>query len=328
MIKVGTIGTGFIVEWFLTSVADNEGIECIAVYSRSEEKGRKLADKYNVEKVYTDFDKMLEDEEINFIYVASPNSLHFEHTLKSLNRGKNVITEKPFTTTVTETEMLISVAKAKQLFLFEAITTIYMPNFHMIKEKLNLLGRIRMVQCNYSQYSSRYDKLLSGEVTNVFDPDFGGGALVDLNIYNLHFCCGLFGIPNDIHYYANKWENGIDTSGVLILTYPDFYCTCVGAKDSNSQNLTQVQGEKGYLQVSTETGMCRGIHIKTKEIDEVYELQEKMISLYYEVGAFVQIFEHKDYQTCYQKLEYTKQIVELLVKARASANIVFTNKTI
>lgn len=328
MIKVGTIGTGFIVEWFLTSVADNDGIECVAIYSRSETKGRKLADKFHVEKVYTDFDTMLKDDDINFIYVASPNSLHFEYTLESLNKGKNVITEKPFTTTVAEAELLINTAKAKKLFLFEAITTIYMPNFHLIQEKLDLLGRIHMVQCNFSQYSSRYDKLLNGEVTNVFNPAFGGGALVDINIYNLHFCCGLFGIPDDIHYYANKWANGIDTSGVLILTYPDFYCSCVGAKDSNSQNLTQIQGEKGYIQVNKETSMCRGVHVKTKEIDEEYELQDKMISLYYEVGAFVKMFENNDYQSCYQKLDYTKQVVELLVKARASANIVFTNKTI
>lgn len=326
MIKVGTIGTGFIVEWFLTSVADNDGIACEAVFSRSMTKGRALADKYQIQKVYTDFEAMLEDPEINFIYVASPNSLHYTYALQSLQAGKHVICEKPFTTTVREADELIKTAKAGNLFLFEAITTLYMPNYQLIKTKLPLLGPIRMVQCNFSQYSSRYDKLLNQEITNVFDPAFGGGTLVDLNIYNLHFCCGLFGMPQEIRYFVNKWENGIDTSGVLILKYPSFICTCIGAKDSSSQNLTQIQGEKGYLQVHKEVSMCRDITIKTKDLDEHYELQDKMISLYYEVREFVRLFETHDLTSCYQTLAYSRQIVELLVKARQDAGIVFTNQ--
>lgn len=327
MIKVGTIGTGFIVDWFLTSVKDNEGITCAAIYSRFKDKGIALANKYQVNKVYTDIDEMLDDPELNFIYVASPNSLHYQHALKSLLKGKNVICEKPFTTTVAEAEELIKTAKEKQLFLFEAITTIYMPNYQLIKTKLPLLGKIKLVQCNFSQYSSRYDKLLNNEITNVFDPAFGGGTLVDLNIYNLHFCCGLFGIPNDIHYYANKWSNGIDTSGVLVLTYPDFICTCVAAKDSNSQNLTQIQGELGYIQVNKEVSMCRDITVNLKDSVEHFELQDKMISLYYEVKEFVRLYQTNDLKTCYQTLDYSYEIVKLLVKARQDANIIYTNQS-
>ena len=91
--KIGTIGTGFIVEWFLTAVEHNENCECLAVFSRKEETGRALADKFNVKKVYTDFEEMLKDEEIDFIYIASPNSLHYSYALKALEAGKNVIGE-------------------------------------------------------------------------------------------------------------------------------------------------------------------------------------------------------------------------------------------
>ena len=321
MIKVGTIGTGFIVDWFLTSVKDNEGIECQAVYSRTKEKGEALAVKYDVSKVYTDLDEMLDDPELNFIYVASPNSLHYEYALKSLLKGKNVILEKPFSETAMQAEKLSKLAKENKLFLFEAITTLYMPNYLLIKEKLNEIGRIRMVQCNFSQYSSRYDKLLNNEVTNVFDPSFAGGCLVDLNIYNLHFCCGLFGIPDKINYYANKWENGIDTSGILILTYPDFHCSLVAAKDSSSANITQIQGEKGYIQVNREVSMCRDVMIKTKDSENHFELQDKMISLYYEVKEFVKLYNAQDYQACYQALDYSCKVVKLLEQARADAGI-------
>ena len=74
--RIGTIGTGFIVEYILENVRKTEGISCEAVYSRTEEKGRALADKFGVQKVYTDLDAMCADPDIDFIYIASPNSLH------------------------------------------------------------------------------------------------------------------------------------------------------------------------------------------------------------------------------------------------------------
>ena len=105
--KLGTLGTGFIVHNILDGVALTEGIECEAVYSRSFEKGKALADKYGVKKVYTELTRMLEDPEVDFVYVASPNSLHFEQAKLALEYGKNVICEKPFVTSLEKTKALI-----------------------------------------------------------------------------------------------------------------------------------------------------------------------------------------------------------------------------
>ena len=102
--KIGTIGSGFIVRYMLENVAKTEGITCEAVYSRTMENGKKLADEFGVEKVYTDLDEMCKDEAIDAIYVASPNSLHYEHAKKALSYGKHVICEKPFTPTAAEAE--------------------------------------------------------------------------------------------------------------------------------------------------------------------------------------------------------------------------------
>src|SRR5699024_5608849 len=106
-------------------------------------------------------------EEIDFVYIASPNSLHFEQAKLALEHGKNVICEKPFTSTVKEAEKLISLAKEKGLMLFEAITTIHLPNYQAIKAQLSQVGTLKVVHCNYSQYSSRYTKLIQGELPNV-----------------------------------------------------------------------------------------------------------------------------------------------------------------
>lgn len=321
--RIGIIGTGKIVEKFLSTVKDIEGAHIEAVYSRRQEAGVALANMFNIKKVYTDLDAMLEDENIDFIYVASPNSLHYEHSLKALQRGKNVICEKPFTSTVEEIESLIKLTKEKKLMLFEAATAIYLPNYKLIKENIKRLGQIRMVICSLSKYSSKYNQLLAGETPNIFNPKFSGGALQDINIYNLHFVIDMFGTPESIKYTANKHQNGIDTSGVLVFKYPDFICTCVGSKDTNGVNFVQIQGEKGYIYVHKGANECQRFTVSTENEEITINDQHCINNLYYEMLAFVEAYNNKDYKRCYDMLDHSQSVMKAAVAARKDADIIF-----
>ena len=194
-IRLGTIGSGPIVHSILDNVKITEGIRLAAVYSRSLDKGCALAGEYGAEKVYTDMDVFLKDEEINTVYIASPNLLHYEQTKKALLAGKHVICEKPFCTRAEQARELTSLAREKHLFLADAVPTAYLPNFELLKSRLPEIGKVRLVLANYSQYSSRYDRLTEGEIPNVFNPKYGGGALMDINFYNVYLNVALFGKP-------------------------------------------------------------------------------------------------------------------------------------
>lgn len=320
--KIGTIGTGFIVDTFMNGVKDNDGVEIEAMYSRKKETALPLANKYNIKKIYTSLPELYADEEIEFIYVASPNSLHYNQALDALLANKHVICEKPFTSTTKELEHLIAIAKERNLFLFEAITNIHLPNYKKMKEYIQQLGQIRIIQCNYSQYSSRYDALLAGKITNVFDPAFSGGALVDINLYNIHFVMNCFGIPNNVHYFANKHANGVDTSGIAILQYDGFIAECVGAKDTKSTNIAQIQGEKGYILIDGANG-CRHVDIYIGDKHESFNLQHNENSLYYEISDFRDFYINKDYSSCYQLLDYSLSVLKTIVALRKDANIIF-----
>lgn len=322
MMNVATIGTGFIVDWFLNAVAQNEGITCVAMYTRKKEHAQALAEKYEVATIYEDIDAMFEDASIDAIYIASPNSLHYTYALQAMQHGKHVICEKPFTSTLAEFDELQAYAKEHHLFLFEAIVTSHMPNYQIIKEQLPNLGTIRMVQCNFSQYSSRYDKFVANETPNVFNPAFSGGALADINIYNLHFCIGLFGKPKAIHYYPTI-QRGIDTSGTALLEYDGFQAICVGCKDSKSHCLAQIQGEKGYLFLDSETSRCKSIKVFEDGEEKDISLEQNEDALYYEVKEFVTIYNNQDYDTCYQKLDYSRIVMECYQQARLDGNIIF-----
>lgn len=318
--NLAVVGTGNIVKKFLYGVSKAEGLHWKAVCSRKEETGRQFVESCGGLKeagesisICTDYEELLAAEDIELIYVALPNSFHYEYTKRALVAGKHVICEKPFTMTVAETEELILLAKEKKRFLFEAITTRNLPNYARIQEEIGRLGRIRMVQCNFSQYSSRYDAYLAGKTANVFSPAFGGGVLNDLNVYNLHFVVGLFGTPLGGSYSANLGREGIDLSGVALLHYDGFQAVCVAAKDSASPCFAIIQGEKGYLKMEGETSRCPRVEVCVGgETERFGEEQSEDIVLAYEVLAFEKIMQEQDFAACYRKLAESRQVMEVL----------------
>ena len=216
--KLAILGTGKIVEEVLPVLKEINGIELSAILStpRSIEKAEKLAELYAISQASSDYDSILANPDVDTVYVALPNHLHYDYAKKALLAGKHVICEKPFTLTLAEFEDLAKIAEQKNRILLEAITNQYLGNFASIKANLAKLGDIKIVECNYSQYSSRYDAFKRGEIAPAFDPAKGGGALRDLNIYNIHLVVGLFGKPERVQYLANM-ERGVDTSGIWIM---------------------------------------------------------------------------------------------------------------
>jgi predicted dehydrogenase len=186
------------------------------------------------------------------------------------------------------------------------------------------LGTIRFVQLNFSQYSSRYDAFVAGKNPNLFNPDFSGGALMDLNYYNLCFAQRLFGEPEELRYFANKAPNGIDISGVLILRYPGFIVNAVATKDSDSKNFVMIQGERGYLYSdSTSSNLRGGFSVVTKKSSEQFNRQESENVLYYELLDFAAVYEAGDLSACYADLDRGLSAAALMDKARLDAGIVF-----
>lgn len=320
--RIGTIGSGVIVSEFIKAARLVEGVEFEAVYSRDLERGEEFSKQNQIAKVYTDLEQMFNDPQIDFIYIASPNSLHYSQAKQALLSGKNVIIEKPFSGNEMRAQELVRIAKEKKLFLFEAISNVHMPNFRYIKDNLHEIGKIKIVQCNYSQFSSRYPALMGGEEPNVFSTKFSGGALADINIYNIHFVVGLFGAPLTVDYHANKHANGIDTSGIIIMGYKDFLVECVGAKDSFSQNFGQIQGEKGYIYVPGSVSSIESVKTQTMNREIEYNGQEKH-RLFYEVDAFKKMFDEKDYDQCHEWLAHSLEVVRVAEKARRKVNMFF-----
>ncbi|HZJ87126.1 MAG TPA: Gfo/Idh/MocA family oxidoreductase, partial [Erysipelothrix sp.] len=320
--RIGVVGTGSIVSWFMKAARLVDDVEFTAVYSRRQNTGEVFAKENNLQKVYTNYEEMLKDDALDAIYIASPNSLHYEHALKALNHHKHVLVEKPFTGNVDKAKEIIELAQEKDLILMEAICNVHMPHMDYIQKRLPELGKLKIVQANFSQYSSRYNALKNDEVMNVFDPAMSGGSLADINIYNLHFTMYLFGVPKAIDYKANLYKNGIDTSGILTLDYGDFKAVLVGAKDSFSYNLVQIQGEDGYILVPSSSSTLDSVVFETHETRRDVDNQDKP-NLYYQVETFKELINHKDYTRRDELLEHSLNVVKVAVEARKQIGLDF-----
>ncbi len=321
--KLGIIGSGMIVNDLLSFIESIENIELVAILGRekSREKIEKIVNQHHIKKAYYDYNELLNDSQIDTVYVAVTNELHYEFCKKAILAGKHVICEKPFTVCVDEVKELYDLAKQHQVILLEAITSQYCPNYLKIKEEVKKLGNIHIVSCNYSQYSSRYDAFKRGEILPAFDADKAGGALMDLNVYNIYFTVGLFGMPKHVQYFANI-ERRVDTSGILVLEYENFKAVCIGAKDCEAPITSTIQGDLGCIKIEGPTSTLADVSlIKNKEKYVIDSLDKHR--MYSEFKCFSEYIDNNDYEVCDKMLKHSRIVMDVLTKARKSANIVF-----
>lgn len=247
MIRLATIGTSMITGEFAAAVKQVDGIEVTVVHSRDAAKGEAFAAKIGAPAVSTDMAAMLGSSEIDAVYVASPNSVHASQARDALRAGKHVIVEKPAVQSAAEWIELTALAKAQGVVLMEAMRSSYDPSFETIRELMGTLGPIRGATLRLQQRSSRYDDLLEGRVTPVFDPAFGGGALSDLGIYCVHAMIQLFGEPTRVLAASVPVSTGADGSGDALCVFDGMVVELSYSKITGSPLPNEIRGEQGRL---------------------------------------------------------------------------------
>lgn len=321
--RLGILGTGKIVQEFLPWLVENKPFTVQAVCStpRSAELAQSLCAQYGIPQQTTNYFELL--QWVDVVYIAVPNLQHARYARVALEAGKHVIVEKPMAVTAAETEELAELARRKKVFLFEAVTTQYLENYHKLRELLPRVGTVKLVQCSFSQYSSRYDAFCAGEVLPAFDPACAGGALMDLGVYNVSYIVGLFGEPNTVHYSANI-ERGIDTSGILTMDYTGFKAVSIAAKDCSAPARYLIQGTKGYLLQKSTANFCGGLTFHPNEgKEEHYNLNGGRPRQAAEFETFARAIESGDQELCTRMLDTSIAVSRVLNVARKDAGVRF-----
>lgn len=317
MIRIAIVGSGRIVPQMLEAMQTVPGYDVIAICGRSREK----AGRYGIPNVYTDYAEMLARPDIDFVYVALPNSLHFEAAKQALLAGKNVLCEKPFTSTVEQAAELFALAEERGLWIFEAISNIHLPNFRKVQEILPLIGPVRLVHADYDEHFGRYDEYLAGADIPVFTHEYEGGALRDINIYCLHIVLALYGRPDQVFYAANACgRNAIGTSGAATLGYKNgLIAVCTASMDSDGLRGFFFQGEKGAIRVHGLPNFFTKVDLMLPGQElQSFELNRYEHRLCHQLEDYRDIYESRDREAAARLQAQTLLIMETLVRLENS----------
>ncbi len=251
MIKLGIIGTNWITKMFVeAALATNEYV-LTTVYSRSLDSGEKFLADLRIEdaSVVTTLSDLYAD--IDVVYIASPNALHFEQSKAAIEADVHVIVEKPTTSNPVEfAEIEQLLAQHADVRYFEAARHIHQPNFKIIAQTIGELSEIQGATLVYQKYSSRFDAYLAGKEPNVLTREFSAGALYDLGIYPIYAAIALFGAPKAVQYLPILLANGADARGTANLFYDKYNVTVIFGKNANSYLPSEFYGLKETISTS------------------------------------------------------------------------------
>ncbi len=216
-INWGIIGLGKIAGKFAGDLEEVEDAVLYGVASRKIEKAEDFKKEFDAEKAYGSYEELMEDPDVDVIYIATPHVYHAEIAKSCINHGKAVLCEKPFAMNKTEVEEMISLAKEKKVFLMEALWTKFLPHFKDVREKIKNgdYGKIKSVKADFG-FEAEYDTS-----KRLFNKELGGGSLLDIGIYPVFLSYELLGMPESIEAKATFSETGVDDSCDIKFSYTD-----------------------------------------------------------------------------------------------------------
>lgn len=213
MIRWGIIGTGGIASTFAADLEFTDSGMAVAVGSRRPGTADEFADRFRIPNRHVGYEALVADPEVDVVYVATPHPMHHEDALLALRAGKHVLVEKPFTMNAAEAEDLVAEARARGLFLMEAMWARFLPHMREVQALLadGVLGEIATVHADHSQW------FVEDRSHRLFAPELGGGALLDLGIYPVSFASMVLGSPDRVVAIADPAFTGVDAQTSILL---------------------------------------------------------------------------------------------------------------
>lgn len=321
MVNFAVIGTNFVTDSLIDAGKQCKEFHVQAVYSRTMTRAKEYAEKYKIEDCYDSLELLAQAENIDAVYIASPNALHAAQSIQMLNAGKHVLCEKTIASNLKELKEMLSAAEKNHVVLLEAMRSAFDPGFAAIQENLPKLGKIRRATFQYCQYSRRYDNYKRGIIENAFKPELSNGALMDIGVYCVHPLVKLFGMPKEIIARGMKLETGAEANGTILAIYDDMQAELIYSKITDAILPSQIQGEEGSM-IIEEIPDTKKIKIcyRDKQWEEI-EVIKKENNMYYEVKEFIRLIQENE--SAKEHNQYSLWELEVMDKARKQMGIVF-----
>ena len=265
MLRYAIVGTNWLSHIYYHAI-EAAGDRVAAVCSRSRERAAELGQGKAL--VYTELDEMLKNPDIDVVYLCIPNVLHADAALRCLRAGKHVLCEKPATVSAAEMEEILHTARTEGRIFAEAVMNFYSPVTDRLRAEL-AQDSVVSARLDYSQRSSKLDRLRAGEHITSFDRALYGGVLTDLGCYVLHFAVNLFGAPKKLDASA-VFLGEVDGTDVLTLHYDGFDVSVTVSKCAHSMIGSEIQCDRATYTLKN-LSVVLGVEKHTMDTCEEYE---------------------------------------------------------
>jgi predicted dehydrogenase len=247
-IRFGILGPGKIANRFASSFEHAQGGKVYAVASRDEVKANDFAKTYSIEKVYTSYEDLINDPNVDVIYIATPHPFHYEQTLLCLRNGKPVICEKPLALNYRQANEMIQAARTENVFLMEAMWSRFFPATKKALELMQsgIIGEVKYLQADFG-FAAPVD--LNNRVYNM---DLGGGAQLDVGVYPLFLALLMLGKPDEVKSFSQLASTGADTVTSALLSYKNgTIANVLSAIVTDSPKQADIMGTLGRITMHT-----------------------------------------------------------------------------
>ncbi|MFC0254093.1 Gfo/Idh/MocA family protein [Massilia consociata] len=261
-VRWGILGTGKIARAFANALKDVPGAVLAAVASRSHDKAHAFAQEFGAPAAYGDYQELVDAGGIDLVYVATPHPQHADNALMALRAGKGVLVEKPFSMNLREAEQVVTLARTRRLFLMEAMWTRYLPAFDEVKRIIasGEIGEVRQVVADFG-FTANF-----GPEHRVFNPELGGGALLDLGIYPLSIATALLGPVAEIKAQAQMGATGVDVqTGFTLKHEAGGMSVCSCSFQARTPCELTVSGTRGQVRMNTMFHRARSVTVALED---------------------------------------------------------------
>lgn len=319
----GILGTGGIAQAFARDLQLLEGHTVTAVGSRAIVSANSFAANFSGCIAYGSYQELV-DSDVDAIYVATPHTFHFEHAQLALNAGKPVLCEKPFTINRAQAEALLDLASQKNLALMEAIWTRFLPHIQVVRDIVDsgVLGNIRTLTADHGQYLPR------DLHPRLWQPELGGGALLDLGIYPITFADIVLGSPASITARAELTDDGVDLQSSMIFQYPSGAHALLSCTMANRTPITAVvAGDLARLEIDGFFFAPASMRVITRDgaVTE-YPSSYEGIGLREEAAEFARIVREGAIESPLASHETTLKIMQLMDEIRVQIGVKYPNE--
>jgi predicted dehydrogenase len=316
-IRWGIIGLGKIANKFATDLVTIENIELVAVASRSQQNADEFAAKYNCKKAYNSYLALVNDPEVDAVYIATPHSFHKEHAILCLQHKKAVLCEKPFAMNLQEVTEMITVAKENNVLLMEALWTFFLPHFNYVLEmvKSGKYGKLKELEADFG-FKSKYDvesRLLKKEI--------GGGSLLDIGIYPIFAALATLGNPDSIEAKATFFETGADSECTIVFNYKEAKATLKSTLLEETPTEAIFTFEKAIIKIHSRFHEPASVTVLENGKEETTDFDSKTFGYNYEAEHFSQLIREGKKESNIMTFEFSRNLITTLDKVRNSIGL-------